>query len=136
MASSVPTVPYRYIYIGLGLVLVAAVAFGIALGGGGDAVALPEPVQAIHPSPGDLVPFQTGIEVDLEIGYSADIYVDGWLVQDATFVAGTGVYRWSPTPSNPTINEWTPGEHTIRVVYDTVNGLPDPGEFEWTFRVG
>lgn len=128
--------PYRYIYIGLGLVLVAAVAFGIALGGGGDPVVLPEPVEAIYPEPGDLVPFQTGIEVDLKIGYSADIYVDGWLVQDATFVAGTGVYRWSPTPSNPTINEWTPGEHTIRVVYDTVNGLPDPGEIEWTFRVG
>ena len=128
--------PYRYIYIGLGLVLVAAVAFGFALGGGGDPVVLPGPIEGIHPQPGDLVPVQSGIEIDLKVGYDAEIYVDGWLVQDAVFVEGTGVYRWSPSPSNPTINEWTPGAHTIRIVYDTVNGLPDPGEFEWTFRVG
>jgi hypothetical protein len=99
-------------------------------------VELPGPVEAVHPQPGDLVPIETAIEIVFEIGSSAVVYIDGWLFQDATFVEGTGVYRWSPTPSNPTINEWTPGEHTIRVVYDTVNGLPDPGEFEWTFRVG
>ncbi len=128
--------PYRYIYVGLGLVIVAVVAFGVALGGSGEPVQLPDPIEAISPAPGDLVTFQTGIEIDMEIGYSADIYVDGWLMQDTNFVEGTGVYRWAPTPSNPTINEWTPGEHVIRVVYDTVNGLPDPGSFEWSFRVG
>lgn len=128
--------PYRFIYLGLGLVLVAAVAFGFALSDSGEPVVLPGPIEGVYPLPGDQVPPQSEIQVDLEVGYSADIYIDGWLVADATFVEGTGVYRWSPSPSNPTINEWTPGEHTVRVVYDTVNGLPDPGEFEWTFRVG
>lgn len=128
--------PYRYIYVGLGLLAVAVVAFGVALGGGGEPLELPDPIEAISPAPGDRVTFQTGIEVDMEVGYTADIYVDGWLMQDTNFVDGTGVYRWAPTPSNPTVNEWTPGEHTIRVVYDTVNGLPDPGTFEWSFRVG
>lgn len=128
--------PYRYIYIGLGMVAVAAVALGFALSDSGEPLALPEPIEAIYPEPGDMVTFQVGVEIDMKVGYSADIYVDGWLVQDPVFVEGTGVYRWSPSPSNPTINEWTPGEHTIRVVFDTVNGLPDPGEFEWSFRVG
>lgn len=128
--------PYRFIYIGLGLVAIAVIAFGIAFSDGGEPVVLPEPVEAVFPEPGDLVPFQTSVEVDLKTGYGATIYIDGWLVQDADFVEGTGTYRWSPTPTNPTINEWTPGEHTVRIVYDTVTGLPDTGEFEWTFRVG
>jgi hypothetical protein len=128
--------PYRYIYIGLGLVALAAIALAFALNPGGQSVEFPEPVEAVYPEPGDLVPYQVGIEIDMKVGYSAAIYVDGWLMQDPVFVEGTGVYRWEPTPTNPTINEWSPGEHTIRVVYDTVNGLPDPGSFEWSFRVG
>jgi hypothetical protein len=52
------------------------------------------------------------------------------------FVEGTGVYRWAPSPANPTITEWSPGQHTVRVVWDKVSGFPDPGEYEWTFRVG
>ncbi len=127
---------YRHIYLGLGLVAVAAIAFGIAFATEGDEIQLPGPVESVAPEPGHLVPPQTSIEIDLEVGYVAEIYVDNWLVSDATYVEGTGVYRWTPSPTNPTINEWTSGEHTIRVVYDTVNGLPDPGDFSWTFRVG
>lgn len=128
--------PYRFIYIGLGLVVVATIALGFALSSGGDAVDLPQPVESVFPEPGDLVPLQTTLKVDLEVGYVADIYVDGWLVQDATYVEGTGSYRWVPSPTNPTINEWSPGEHTVRIKYNTNDGLPDVGEFEWTFRVG
>ena len=111
-------VPYRYIYIGLGFLLVAAVSFGLAFGGNGDPVVLPGPIESVSPAPGDVVPVQ------------------GWLMQCGQVFNARCVHRWAPSSSNPTINEWSPGEHTIRVVYDTVNGLPDPGEFEWTFRVG
>lgn len=128
--------PYRWIYVGLGLIAVAAIAFGIAFGGEGEELALPDRLERISPQPGDLVPPQTAIEVDLPVGYTTQIYVDGWLVEDVVFVEGTGVYRWSPSPSNPTIPEWAPGEHTVRVQWDTLRGLPDPGQFEWTFRVG
>jgi hypothetical protein len=127
---------YRWIYIGLGLVAVAAIAFGLAFGGGGNELVLPDTIEAISPQPGDLVPPQSGIEVDLPVGYRADIYVDGWLVQGVTFVEGTGVHRWAPSPADPTIPEWTPGEHTVVVRWDKVRGLPDPGEFTWSFRVG
>lgn len=128
--------PYRFIYLGLGLLAVAAIAFGFALNNGGDPVEYPPAVEGVYPAPGDLVPVQTTVEVDLEVGYKAAIYVDGWLVEDTNYVEGTGVYRWTPTRSNPTISEWVPGEHKIRIVYDTLTGLPDVGEFEWSFRIG
>lgn len=128
--------PYRLIYIGLALIAVAAIAFGIALSPDGEAVTLPGPVEDVSPAPGDMVPPQAILEIDLEVGYEAQITVDGWPVNDAQFVEATGVYRWSPSPSHPTINEWTPGEHTVTIVYNTYTGLPDTGSFEWTFRVG
>ena len=128
--------PYRLIYIGLGLVGLAAVALGIVLTTEGEALVLPEALESVSPQPGDLVPPQSGLEVDLQVGYEATITVDGWPISDATFVEATGVYRWAPSPSSPTIQEWTPGEHTVVVTWDTYTGLPDPGSFEWTFRVG
>jgi hypothetical protein len=128
--------PYRLIYIGLGLVAVAAIAFGFAFSPEGDAIELPGPVEAVSPEPGSLVPPQATLEIDLEVGYAAEITVDGWPVTDATFVEPTGVYRWTPSPTHPTINEWTPGEHTVSIVWNTYTGLPDTGSFEWTFRVG
>jgi hypothetical protein len=127
---------YRLIYIGLGLIGVAALVLGTALSPEGETVELPAPIEAISPQPGDLVPLQTPVEIDLEVGYVAEITVDGWPVADATFVEATGVYTWSPSPSNPTIPEWAPGEHTVRIVWNTYTGLPDTGTFEWTFRVG
>ena len=52
------------------------------------------------------------------------------------FVAGIIARFLSPGPNNPIVNEWTPGEHTVKVVWDTIDGLADPGEYEWTFRIG
>lgn len=126
---------YRLIYLGLGLVGLAAVSLGILFAAEGETVDLPAALEAISPLPGDLVPRQTTLEVDLEVGYRAEIVVDGWPISDFVFVEGTGVYRWSPSPSSPTIQEWTPGSHTVVISWDTITGLPDPGSFEWSFRV-
>jgi hypothetical protein len=128
--------PYRLIYVGLALIGIAAIALGIVLSPVGEEIELPGPVETVSPSPGSQVPGQAILEIDLEVGYEAEIVVDGWPINDATFVQGTGVYRWSPHPNHPTITEWTPGEHTVRITWDTYTGLPDTGSFEWTFRVG
>jgi hypothetical protein len=128
--------PYRLIYIGLGLVGVAAVILGLVFAVDGEETALPEPLESVSPLPGDLVPPQTAIEFDLPVGYAATIVVDGWPITDATFVEGTGVYRWAPSPSHPTIQIWTPGQHIVEITWDTYAGLPDPGRFSWTIRVG
>ena len=119
--------PYRLLYIGLGLLAVAAIAFGIALNRSGDELVLPEEIEALSPNPGDLVPPQTSVEVDLPVAYRADIYIDDWLVTDVVFVEGTGVYRWSPSPQNPTITEWAPGEHTVRGGVGHDQRPPRPG---------
>ena len=128
--------PYRLIYAGLALLAIAAVVLGIALSPDGETVELPSPIESVTPAPGDLVPPQTAIEIDLEVGYEAQIVIDGWPITDATFVPGTGVYRWAPSPTHPSIVSWAPGEHTVSIVWDTYSGLPDTGSFEWTFRVG
>lgn len=128
--------PYRLIYIGLGLIGVAAVALGVVFSADGEEIVLPDALESISPEPGALVPPQTSLEIDLEVGYEAVIYVDGFPISNANFVDATGVYRWNPSPTDPVIPQWSPGEHTVRVVWDTYTGLPDPGSFQWTFRVG
>lgn len=128
--------PYRLIYIGLGLVGLAAIALGVVFAVEGEEVVLPGPLESVSPEPGAQVPLQTSIDIDLEVGYEAQIFVDDWPVNDVTFVPATGVYRWIPSPASPTIQEWAPGEHTVRVVWSTYSGLPDPGSYEWSFRVG
>jgi len=128
--------PYRLIYLGLGLVAVAAIALGILLTPEGEEVVLPDVIESISPAPGDLVLPQAVLVIDLPVGYKAEIWVDGWPISDATFFEATGVYRWAPSPSHPVFQTWTPGPHTVRIVWDTYTGLPDPGSFEWTFRVG
>mgnify|MGYP001816440627 FL=1 len=99
-------------------------------------------VESVQPAPGDLVPRQSVIEVDLETGYEAELWIltnpasGTWLripENELSFVEGTGVYTWVPGPGK-VVEEWTSGEHTIRVVWDTLTGLPDVGEYEWTFR--
>ena len=100
------------------------------------------PVESVEPAPGDLVPRQSVIEIDLEAGYRAELWVlmnasaGTWQrVPDSevTFVEGTGVHTWVPGPGR-VIEEWASGDHTLRVVWDTITGLPDIGEYEWTFR--
>ncbi|MCI0424248.1 MAG: hypothetical protein L0Z49_12520 [Actinobacteria bacterium] len=128
--------PYRMVYLGLGLLGVAAIVFAVVFATDGEDLVLPEPLESVSPEPGDLVPPQTAVEIDLPVGYAASIVVDGWPITDAIFVEATGVYRWAPTPTHPTIQSWSPGEHTVVITWDTYTGLPDPGSFTWTFRVG
>jgi hypothetical protein len=128
--------PYRLIYVGLGLVGIAAVILGIVLSPEGEETVLPGPIESVTPQPSDQVPPQTPLVIDLEVGYEVSIVVDGWPISDASFEPATGVYRWSPGPSHPTITSWTPGDHTVIITWNTYTGLPDTGTFEWTFRVG
>lgn len=127
---------YRTIYVGLALLLVAVVALGIAFGspevpGAGR----PPQIEAVSPKPGETVVRQTRIEVDLLAGYAMDLFVDGLLVPDEElfFVEGTGVYSWQPG-ANRFITELSPGQHEVIIRWRTLSGLPDEGEYSWTFR--
>ncbi|HJS71433.1 MAG TPA: hypothetical protein VJ858_01785 [Acidimicrobiia bacterium] len=128
--------PYRLIYIGLALVGIAAVILGIVLSPEGESAEIPPPIESLSPAPGSQVPPQATLIIDLEVGYDAEIVVDGWPIADAEFEPATGVYRWAPSPNSPTIQEWTPGTHTVQIIWNTYTGLPDTGRYQWTFRVG
>lgn len=135
VAGTVEVVTYRIVYVGLGLLVVAAITLGMVFAREGEPIDLPGPLESVSPEPGSTVIRQAVVEVDLEIGYEADIYVNGFLVPEATFVPATGVYRWAPGPASLLMDDWVPGDHTVRVEWRSVTGPPDFGQFEWTFRV-
>ena len=98
---------------------------------------LPEPVEEVFPLPGDTVVRQTAIEIDLPVGYSLTLEVDGIRIPHAEigFTTGTGRFIWQPGPDR-LFEVWTAGEHTVTIRWDRVSGgRPDPGEFTWVFRV-
>lgn len=130
-------VRYRLIYLGLGLLTVAALSLCYVFGRGGDPITLPPPLEGIYPEPYDAVPMQTGLEVDLEVGYAARIYVNGYPIprSELAFSEGVGIYRWRPGAQSVIMDRWEVGEHTIAVEWEKTYGLPDVGNFTWTFRV-
>lgn len=128
---------YRLIYLGLGLLLIGVVALGIAFSPQGTATALPAQIEAVSPRPNDAALRQAVVEVDMAIGYTATIFVDGFRVPESevSVIDATGLYRWAPTPLGSYMTEWQPGEHTVLVQWNTVAGPADAGSFEWSFRI-
>jgi hypothetical protein len=125
--------PYLLLTAALVVVIGAAIVFAPS----GEETSLPEPLEEVFPRPGDSVVRQTAVEVDFPVGYSIELYVDGQRIpeDEVGFLQPTGEYTWMPAPGT-SMEEWSGGEHTVRVVWDrTEGGRPDPGEFEWTFRV-
>ena len=125
------------IYVGLGALVVAAVSLGIAFSPEGEETDIPAPVESVVPAPNDTVIRQTTVEVDLEFGYQATLFVDGFPLpaNEVVFVEATGVRRWSPGPASSVMTDWEPGDHTVRVEWVNVVGTPNQGSFEWSFRV-
>ena len=124
---------------GLILVLAGIVTAVVAFYPNGEAGALPDPLEAVFPLPGDVVVRQTTIEVDLPVGYEIlDLVADGIPVpiSQLAVTEATGDWRWRPQDDGG-YDGWTAGDHTIYVRWDRVTGEnPDPGEYVWTFRVG
>ena len=128
---------YRAVFVGLSLALVTVVALGIAFGSPDrPGPERPPQIEAVSPAPGETVVRQTRIEVDLLTGYTIDLFVDGFLIpiEELFFVEGTGVYSWQPG-SDRVITGLSPGHHEVLIRWRTLSGLPDEGEYSWTFRV-
>lgn len=127
----------RLVLLGLTLALAALVALVVVIYPEGEDGGLPNPLEELFPRPGDAVVRQTAIEVDLPVGYDLDLYVDGRRIPDSEigFTAPTGVWIWQPAPGR-SFDQWSAGEHTVLITWDRVEGGgPDPGEFEWSFRI-
>lgn len=127
---------YRAVYLGLGLALVAVVTLGIAFGSPDrPETRRPAQIEAINPEPGETVVRQTPIEVDVPAGFAIDLFVDGLPIptEELFVVEGTGVYSWQPG-AGQALSELAPGQHEVRVRWRTLTGLPNDGEYSWTFR--
>lgn len=128
---------YRRLLIGLAVAFAALITAVVLIDTDGDPATLPEPLQSVFPLPNDVVARQTGIEVDLPIGYELTLTIDGIHIppDEITVLEGVGRHRWRPAPGR-TIEQWEPGSHLIEITWDRVaGGRPDPGGFSWTFRV-
>lgn len=128
---------YRRLLIGLAVAFAALITAVVLIDTDGDPATMPEPLQSVFPLPNDVVARQTGIEVDLPIGYELTLSIDGIHIppDEITVLEGVGRHRWRPAPGR-TIEQWEPGSHLIEITWDRVaGGRPDPGGFSWTFRV-
>ncbi|HSG79186.1 MAG TPA: hypothetical protein VLD62_06385 [Acidimicrobiia bacterium] len=127
---------YRLVYTGLGLSLAALVAVLVAFWPAGEEFALPDPLEGLFPLPGDIVVRQTAVEVDLPVGYSFELAVDGVRIPEDEIgvTEATGIRTWQPDAFS-VIPGWSAGDHTVFVAWDTTFGRPAPGSFEWTFTV-
>ena len=94
-------------------------------------------IEALGPGPGESALAQAALEIDLQPGFAAQIFIDGFPVpgSEVAFTEATGVHRWQPAADSLVFDRWLPGEHVVRIVWDRMAGLPEPGEFSWTFRV-
>jgi hypothetical protein len=127
---------YRLVYAGLGLALAAVIGLAVVFSPNGTGSPLPDAVERIFPLPNDAVIRQTSLEIDMQVGYEIVLFVDGFRISpiEIGVQTGTNRYQWQPAPGR-FLESWAPGPHEIRIEWERVTGLPDPGSYSWTFRV-
>ena len=126
---------YRFIILLLTGLLALVITWGISFSqDNSEELVLPNSLENIYPLPYDQVPQQASLEIDLPVGYQLTLIVDNYIIpqSEIQYVEATGVYIWKPRV-NGTFEQWSPGSHLIRISWDTISGLPDYGEYEWTF---
>jgi len=126
---------YRLIILSLTGLLIFTIYLGMSFyQQNNESFVLPTPLENIYPLPNDQVPQQVSLEIDLPVGYELTLIVDNYIIpeNEIQYVEATGVYIWKPR-INATFEQWSPGSHLIRISWDTISGLPDYGEYEWTF---
>ena len=126
---------YRLIILSLTALLSLTIYFGISFyQNNNETKELPNVIENISPLPNDQVPQQASLEIDLPVGYELTLIVDNYIIptSEILYIEGTGVYVWKPG-LNKTFEVWNPGKHEITITWSRVIGLPDVGEFSWTF---
>ncbi len=140
---------YRLVFIGLGMLLLGVMGLGWALTSATTSdVTRPEIIEGLSPEPDSQVPRQTSIDVDVPVDYRVEIWIDfrgsgdlaaNWVrvpEAEVTVIEATGQYSWQPSAQGSLLREWEPGQQRVRIVWDTRVGIPDPGVYEFSFRVG
>ncbi len=127
---------HRITFTLLGLALAAVVIGTVIFAPTGQPTEVPATVESYSPANEATVLRQIQVEIDLPIDYEITLVVDGVTIpsSEITSVPETGKFSWRPGETT-IIPEWSEGIHTVWVRWDRISGLPDPGEWSWSFRV-
>ncbi len=127
---------YRVIFLLLGLALALVVVFAVLWAPGGREFRLPAAIESISPGNGETVLRQIDLRVDMQVGYTIQLFIDGVHIptDEISFTAATGLHVWVPGPTK-TFREWTLGTHSIGITYERSTGRVDVGQASWVFRV-
>ncbi len=127
---------YRIIFTLLGLALAAVAFAAIAFAPTGNPENVPAVVESYSPLNNATVLRQIDIDIDLPVNYEIQLVVDGITIpaDEIDVIPETGMFSWRPDETT-IIPEFTPGIHTVWVRWNRTTGLPDPGEWTWSFRV-
>ena len=127
---------YRITYTLLGLALALVAIGAVIFAPTGQLTEIPETLESYSPADGATVLHQIQVEIDLPVNYEIVLVVDGVAIPSSEIasIEQTGNFTWRPTDET-IIPEWTAGIHTVWVRWDRTAGLPDPGDWIWSFRV-
>lgn len=127
---------YRMILLVLGLAFITVVVGAVLFAPSGSEPGHEPPLERVEPSNGSLVFGNPVIVVDLEPGYRAHLMIDDVPIPDTevAWTPATGLHVFRPGPGK-TLEHWTPGFHVVSARWDGASGVPDPGTYEWSFRV-
>jgi len=126
---------YRIMFLLLGVAFALVVMFAVVWAPGGREFRLPTAVESISPANGDTVLHQIDLRIDMQIGYTIELFIDGVAVpvDEISFTEATGLYVWMPGPGM-TFDEWALGTHSVGITYERVSGGVDVGQLSWAFR--
>ncbi|MEE8331462.1 MAG: hypothetical protein V3R84_06790 [Acidimicrobiia bacterium] len=126
---------YRLVYLGLALALVAVIGATWALSSDGEPRSLPAVVELIAPAPDATVSRQASVVVDMIVGYSIELTIDGVTIPASELVESPALIRFEWTPgTGQSFTEWVPGSHEVHLSWNAAVGLPDIGSYSWAFR--
>ena len=127
---------YRISYTLLGLALAVVAIGAIVFAPSGELTDVPEVLESYSPENESTVLRQIEVEIDLPVSYEIVLVIDGVTIPESEInvIEETGKFTWRPSDTT-IIPEWSVGLHTVWVRWDRGTGLPDPGEWIWSFRV-
>lgn len=122
----------------LGMLAAAASLFSIAVIIERDnpgSSALPVAIQQVSPEPGSNVLSQSDVLVDLAVGYTADLEINGFEIPEEELirVSGLNQVRYMPG-ANKTVEQLRPDQNCVRVRYWLISvGPNDAATYDWCF---
>lgn len=127
---------YRLIFLLLGVALALVVIFAVIWAPGGREFRLPAAVESITPGNGETVLRQIDLRIDMQVGYTIELFIDGVRIpaDEISATEATGRFTWVPGPSK-TFEEWSVGPHSIGITYERLGDRIDVGQLSWVFRV-